>query len=413
MNAIGFFQTGAQISSFWRRIALWGLGALIGGGWLAVAQPAEDCLLVVGVHWPGHNLAQTQIRVFRDPQQKELVAAVPAPDASGKIAVWLPAGTYYLTAIVDADNNSKLSAGDGLGFYGVQEPATQQPQPLELREPLKAVLVPIVLIMTPEGKLAPTGVRLPETAAQTETPPKPCLIAGMIKGSTGKLCVVYLVPPRGRFSYVALPDAEGHFSLSAPPGEYYLFAVEDANETEGIDEGDLWAIYGYQAEQGRLFPKTLVAHDLLELTLSLDWRMSETGLLKSLEEDTRVGPQIEAQTLPTVLICHLDKLPSSCQGYLHISLTADFSQIVGKTAAPNGDCVVALAAGIYYVSAWAFSAAQRAEPAPGDFVGFYGVSDIRKAHGPQPLALQPGEIRKISISLIARLDEQLRPQPIE
>lgn len=412
MNATGFFQTGAKKLSIWRRIALWSFWGIIWGGWHAGAQQAEDCLLVVGVHWPGQNLAKTQIRVFRDPQQKELVAAVPAPDASGKIAVWLPAGTYYLTAIVDADNNGKLSAGDGLGFYGVQEPATQQPQPLELREPLKAIFVPIVLTMTPEGKLAPTGVRLPETAAQTETPTKPCHIAGTIKGGAGKLCVVYLVPSRGRFSYATLPDVEGRFSLIVPAGEYYLFAVEDVNETEGIDAGDLWAIYGYQAEQGRLFPKTLLTQDLLQLELALDWRMSETGLLKSLE-DTRTGPQIEAQTLPAVLICHIDKLPASCQGYLHISPTADFSEIILKVAAQNGICAVALAAGIYYLSVWGFFAGQGAEPAAGDLVGFYGVSDIRKAHGPQPLALRPGEIRQISIPLIARLDEQLKPQPAE
>ena len=50
--------------------------------------------------------------------------------------------------------------------------------------------------------------------------------------------------------------------------------------------------------------------------------------------------------------------------------------------------------------------------AAGDRIGFYGVADLRLAHGPQPVALRPGELRHVSLALVAQLDEQLRPVPL-
>lgn len=385
---------------------------------LAQGQPAApaQCVVVVGLYWPDHDLGRAQVRVFRDKTRRDLVEAFPSTGAEGRVVVALAPGTYYLTAIVDLNNDGQLNAGDGLGFYGVEDPNTQQPEPLEVKEgaPPAVVRMAISLTMLAEGKLAPTSVKLPPL----EAPPvvKNCRVAGVVTGGSGRLRVCYMVAADGSFSRAALPGADGSFSVVVPAGKYYVFAAEDANETEGLDPGDLFAVHGYRPEQGAEFPTTEIADDVADLALALQWRVSGTGLLRSLD-DTATGPQVALETLPAVLIGSVANVPAGSGVVVNACADARFAGLVDTAATAGGHFALALGAGAYYLSAVSVRGAEAAAPSPGsrsegDRIGFYGVSNLRLAHGPQPVALRPGEIRTVSIALTAQLDKDLRPVPL-
>lgn len=381
---------------------------------VALAAPAlaqDDCVVVAALHWPGHDLSHAQVRVFRDKERRDLVAAFPSGDPSGKVLMTLAPGTYYLSAVVDTNNDGKLNGGDGLGFYGVEDPNTQQPQPLEVKAAVGAVWLPISLVMGEDGKLSPTGVRRPEAQA----PPERHRLSGAVTGGHGATTVIYLVPAGGDGQCFATAAGEGGaFELSFTSGEYYLFAIEDSNGTEGADPGDGCAVYGYTPEQGRAFPTTQLKSDLTDMQMPLQWRISDTALLKHVETEAE-GPQMALQTLPAVVLGQVTGNGPEGSG---VATAADNARFIGGTAtaaASGGRFVLAMPAGVYYVSVVVRPEAKDAgwKPAlPGDLIGFYGVTDLRKAHGPQPLALKPGEMVPAQVHLVGRLDAQLHPQPL-
>lgn len=377
--------------------------------WPAWAQdrpnPAAQCVVVVGLHWPDHDLSHAQVRLFRDKERRDSVGAFPTTDADGKVVMAVAPGTYYLTAVVDINNDGQLNAGDGLGFYGVEDPATQQPQPLEIKEQASAFWLPISLTMLPDGKLGPTGVKPP--LPQAEAPLR--RLTGTVTGGSGAPVVVYLVPAGGRGqSVAAVVGADGAFELRFTAGEYYVFALEDTNRTEGADPGDLCAVHGYTPEQKQAFPTVQLAQDVADLPLRLQWRITETGLLRQLEDQTD-GPQMALETLPAVII---GDVTGAVAGIARAGSDAGFAGAGTSAPIANERFIMALPAGVYYVSAMT-SAQPGGKPAPGDRLGFYGVSDLRKAHGPQPVALKPGEVATVALRLVAKLDEQLRPVPTE
>jgi hypothetical protein len=371
----------------------------------------DACVVMVTVVWPDHDLSTAQVRVFRDERRQDLVEAFPAMDDSGRIVVAVPPGTYYVTALVDLNKNDKLDAGDGLGFHGVVDPSADRPQPLEVKDKLSSLRLVIALQMQADGKLAPTGVTLPPPEAAT--PITWCQVSGTVSGGTGKRQVVLLVPksPR-RPCHVSLPDAAGSFGLTVAAGEYYVFALEDTTENEGAGPGDLFAVHGYMAEMAREFPVVKIEQDLAEVKLDLQWRVSETGLLKSLDGTTE-GPQVALETLPAVLLGTVANMPPGPVVVVSASADARFRGQAGSASTTDGRFVMALAQGVYYLNATSVQDPEGRTRRPGDLLGFHGVSDLRKAHGPQPVALRSGEIRAVEMALIAKLDEQLRPTPIE
>ncbi|MEI6501371.1 MAG: hypothetical protein WCP21_10150, partial [Armatimonadota bacterium] len=264
----------------------------------AIAQDADQCMGLISLCWPGHDLSNAQVRVFRDAQRQQLVGAFPATGPEGTVIIAVPAGTYYLTAVADLDQDDKVTAGDGLGFSGVVNPTTDLPAPVAVKDKAFTLWLPISLQMGADGKLSATGVTRP----QPPTAAKWVALSGTVsgRGSAG-LVVVYAVPKSGKGPCrAALPASDGAFALQVPVGDYYLFAVQDANETEKVDAGDLMAVHAYQPGQGRAFPTTSCQADAADLKLALQWRLSPEGLLKAVEGDAE-GPQTAPDTIPAVV----------------------------------------------------------------------------------------------------------------
>lgn len=378
---------------------------------LAPALAQDQCVVLVGLHWPDHDLSHAQVRVHRDKERRDLVGAFPATDASGKVLLTAAPGTYYLSAVVDMNNDGQLNAGDGLGFYGVEDPNTQQPQPLEIKEKASGLWLTISLMMDKDGKLTPTGVRQP--APQTE--PARHQLSGAVTGGTEATTIIYLVPASGHGQCFATTAGEnGAFELGFTDGTYFVFAIKDTNATEGADPGDLCALHGYTAEQGKAFPTTQLTADVANAQLQLQWRISNTGLLKHVETQAD-GPQMALQTLPAAILGQVMEPDSAASGMATASGSARFAGDTVTARITGARFVLSVPAGLYYLSVMARSgpASNDLKPAlPGDLIGFYGVTDIKKAHGPQPVALMPGEMLPVRIHLIGKLDEQLHPTPL-
>jgi len=369
------------------------------------AQEADQCMGIITLHWPGHDLSHAQVRVFRDAQRQDLAGAFPATSPAGTVVISVPPGTYYLTAVADLDNDGKVTAGDGLGFSGVVDPATDRPASVEVKDKAFALWLPISLQMGAEGKLAPTGVTKPEAPVAAKMVALSGRVSG--RGATG-VTIVYAVPKSGVGPCrAALPAPDGTFTLQAPEGEYYLFAVQDVNETEKVDAGDRMAAYGYQAAQGRAFPSASFAANATGLELSLQWQLAQDGLLKAVEGGAE-GPQTAPETIPAVVFGNI--IGSAATTTVSAATDSRFACEVDVVSSQNGRHVIALPAGTYFLSFMADSDAD-GKPSPGDLLGFYGVSNLRLGHGPQPLLLTGGEIRPLDLNLCARLDENLKPVP--
>ncbi|MEN6643585.1 MAG: hypothetical protein ABFE08_14195 [Armatimonadia bacterium] len=385
----------------------------------ACAQQPGDSVVVATVYWPNHDLSAVQVRVFRDKERRDLVGAFPAVDKSGRVVMTFPPGTYYLTAIVDSNNDGKLGPDDGLGFYGVLDPNWDQPQPLEVKAQALQIDLPIVLMMTGEGRLAPTGVKLPGPPAPPTAPepPKYITISGTLAGRADKgPAFVYLVPKQGA-CHVAAPDAEGRFALVCPAGEYYFFAMQDTDENERAANGDLMAVYGYDPAQGTAYPSVQLAADMPNVALALQWRIDPTGLLKAVEGEA-TGPQTAPDTFPAVVHGTIQwpagaTVPETLPPVIiRASSDARFTNTVASITTRGGAFALCLPQGLYFLSFYTDTDGD-GKAGAGDYMGFFGVNDLRKSRGPQPLLLGPGELRPIELFVTLRLDDKAQPAPLE
>lgn len=377
---------------------------------LALAQPAPEPVLVVGqVHWPGHDLTNSQVRVFRDKERRDPVGAFPTLDGSGRCLLPLQPGEYYLTAVVDLNGDQKLGPGDGLGFYGVTDPTTSEPQPLKVTADTAAALLLISLEMNPEGKLQATGVTAPEPNLADRLLTMTGRVSGLAEAGAA---YVYLVPQGGGpCSAAAVSPAAPAFTFTVPGGVYYLFAVQDANADERVGPGDLVAVAGYAPEQGATFPTVEFKQSPPEATLVLQWRIGPDGLLRA-REGEGTGPQMALGTLPAVLRVTISNLPApETAGRLTAFRDPQLKDPAGVGEFRGSPGVLCLPTGTYFVTVLA-DLDTNLQASPGDLLGFHGVADLLKSHGPQPVYLRPGELRSAEIALTAKLNAAAKPEPL-
>ncbi len=107
--------------------------------------------------WPGQDLSHATFRVFADAQMTDLVDLFPSGGAGGAGLLALRAGTYYVMVIVDVNANGIADAGDGFGFYGVEDlAASSRPQPLVVGDEVADVAaIHVLMTMGEDGRLAP------------------------------------------------------------------------------------------------------------------------------------------------------------------------------------------------------------------------------------------------------------------
>ena len=377
--------------------------------------------VIATVVWPGADLSRAVVKVFRDAQWRELLDEVPAAEQGGLAVLMLPPGTYYLMAVVDANGNNQLDAGDGLGFYGVTDLADpgQRPQAYEVRAGAGGDAGPtihIVAVRDENGRLRPVGGTPPgSTPADPASAPAPpeggpqpppagTRVGGQVTRPGAPSCPLFVLlmgteeggePVAGR---VAL---DGSFTLHCAPGTYRLYVVGDANADRRLDAGDPVGMYGvpdWSQVTEPLPVLTLAAASGVEgVRLAVNGVVSEGGGVLpwgATGAAAAGGLKLPLGEFPALLAGRVT-IPEGTVAAATVLVFRDvnLTQLIARAACDGeGGYAIALPAGTCYLLA-ALDTGPDGRIGPGDVIGFYGADPADPDAAPPPVTLGPGGLR--------------------
>lgn len=338
---------------------------------VAAAQPeqtadtVEGTLIIAQARWPGQDLSHANFYVFADAQMKDRVDVFPSGGPGGAAFMALRPGSYYIMVVVDVNANGQTDAGDGFGWYGVEDLApSSRPQPLKVGDtPGEAITIPILLTRTEAGGLAP----LPDAPRGRGT------VTGLLTGFSGQAWVVLRADPQARSFPVALVAPDGAFEIIAQGDSYELLAC---------------AKWGEDAD--------------------LCWRRPADEVRIEADQTTELGELAgEGEAVsdaPAVLAGVVTGARPPEGSAIHVQVCADATmrgELAALRASSSGLFVMALQPATYYLRA---IVGADTRPGPGDELGFFGVADLTGEDRPQPVPLAFGQVRAdLLIPIVARI----------
>lgn len=346
---------------------------------------AEGQVVIIRARWPGHDLANTSFRVFTDQRMRELVDVFPAPEGSA-ITVLRP-GEYYVMAVVDANGNNQVDAGDGFGFHGVTDLSPgAQPAAMTVREgELNAAEIAILMVRAEDGRLVPLPV--PEEEQQTFG-----TIAGSVLGAGGEgremLLVALPVGGEGRPVAAAI-DEDGGFAVRVTSGTHRLVALADGDGTGTLSAGDLVATAG--SEEAPITVEADATTTVVPIAVGTDASVPQG--IPPLVAGRIIGAAIPEGGRASVAFCIDESLREEA-----------FSVAAGA----DGRFVAVAEAGTYYIRA-TIDVAADGQLGPGDMMGFFGVEDLLGGATPAAVEVGEGALRTdLDVTITARIDEDGR-----
>ncbi len=207
------------------------------------------------VIWQGHDLSRASVSVFKDPQFKELYTKGMLLGQGGAYTLRIDdPGTYYVVAFVDANGNNQFDAGDGMGIYGVAkwEDREQKPMPVQVQKggQLLGVDIQILAIVDDKGRMVSISVFESASVSGVSgkliwpNPPSEPLQKGSERKFSNTILFVYSDPSwNNRIAQTEVAET-GEYKIDLPAGRYYLLAVVDENDTNLLDAGDKFGIWG-------------------------------------------------------------------------------------------------------------------------------------------------------------------------
>ena len=311
---------------------------------------------------------------------------------AGTWALNLPPGKYYLMAIVDNNNTSKLDSGDDFGFYGVEDMRKRGnfPQPVLVSPNQFTENVEITITATYQKRKKSqrqatstlTGIVSPvpgDRTARIEVYSDPALVAPVASAET---------------------KAGGAFRLALPPDEYYVIANLDADKNGRYSKGD--GLGGYGTIDITTQPPTALAlaeNESREIELVISARYDANGLLHATRPS--IESHIEQGSIAGRIIWDGQAIQ---QGILTLSYTPDFSAPIAMpiSVSGNGSYQVNALPGSYYVMA-IMDANNDQTTGMSDGVGIYGTRHPVRGE-PTPINVFPGETTAhIDIEILATL----------
>ncbi|RKU11472.1 hypothetical protein C6502_08875 [Candidatus Poribacteria bacterium] len=224
------------------------------------------------VIWDGQDLSQTTVQVYKDEGLKHLYTGVTQLN-SGEFEVRVEAGSYYLVAFVDLNRSGKFDIGDGMGIFGITNwnDSNQQKQVVKVAD--RQVIRGLDIIITARMQKVDGQDQIVSLSDYQEDPFDQFksaleLISSGIKGQVtyeGQESFANALV----FAYTDLSwkyragetqvAADGSFTLSLPPGKYYLMAIIDSDNTHLFDAGDALGIYGVtDLRESQAFPQPVL-----------------------------------------------------------------------------------------------------------------------------------------------------------
>jgi len=356
----------------------------------APAQPpaddgdAQGQVVIMRAIWPGADLTNTSFRVFDDKQMRQLVDIFPAPDGTA-MAVLRP-GEYYVMAVVDANGNNQVDAGDGFGFNGVSDlSGASQPSPATVEaNALNQVTIPILMTRHEDGRLVPLPSALQATTGT---------LTGKVEGisGAGKPTLLVALPVGMQTRPVVTPvGADGAFTLQVPAGGHMLVAIADSDDSGTVTPADLIATAGtsdapisVEADGSKALAETL--------TPTRDCAAPEG--LPALVAGRITGAEIPEGGRASVAFCSDQSMRNEA-----FSVATDSEGRYAAVADP----------GIYYARVTIDAAADGALGV-GDMLGFYGVDNLLA--GGVPVGVKVTEdalLTNVDIAVTARINEDGR-----
>ena len=322
-------------------------------------------------------------------------AGIGTVSASGAWTLNLPPGKYYLMAIIDNNGTNRLDAGDGFGFYGVENMRKRGefPEPVLVSSnkftenigiTITATYQPSKRMDEANSSLLTGKVSLPgSTTAHVEVYGEAALISPIASGETA---------------------TDGTFNIALPAGEYYVIVNLDADKDGKYSEGDGLGGYGtLDITTTPPAPITLGAGEKLNIELLLSARYDANGHLHA------TPPGIEA---------HIDQGRITGQivwdghqiqrGILTLSYTPEFTEPIAMPISvdKDGRYDINVLPGIYYVMA-IMDANKDGKTGITDGVGIYGTRyPVRGT--PSAISVFAGETTShINIDILASyIDEE-------
>ena len=224
------------------------------------------------VIWDGQDLSQTTVQVYKDEGLKHLYTGVTQLN-SGEFEVRVETGSYYLVAFVDLNRSGKFDIGDGMGIFGITnwDDSNQQKQIVTVTD--RQVITGLDITITARMQKVDGQDQIVSLSDYREDPFDQFksaleLISSGIKGQVtyeGQESFANALV----FAYTDLSwkyragetqvAADGSFTLSLPPGKYYLMAIIDSDNTHLFDTGDALGIYGVtDLRESQAFPQPVL-----------------------------------------------------------------------------------------------------------------------------------------------------------
>jgi len=389
-------------------------------GSLAPLVAAPTVWIVGQVVWPGHDLSQAKVQLFRDPACKDLAAAAQAITPQGSFAVAVPAGTYYARALADLNGSGKLDQGEGLGYFGVTDMADtqQRPQPIAVSEAQFLVTANILIcaVLGEGGVLKAVPVSTGQLQQRVHG-----RVNGVVKWPGYGLERVWVLCAAEvgcqKVLGVSRVRPDGVFSLLAEVGKAVVIAIADANANSRVDAGDQIGIAGItdfaNAQASPQQFEVMVGQALNDIEVSIVGQLADGGAIGPAQGADGAGRvRLDPAQMPALLVGAV-VWPGEqvTAGEVNAFTDPELKQHVAQAPLESaGEFGLALPAGEYYL----LGAADRdgdGTASEGDGIGLYGVADLFSPQPKQPLALKAGELREgLQIIVTARVGG---PQGIE
>ena len=369
------------------------------------------------VIWDGQDLSQTTVQVYKDKGLQNLYTGVTQLN-SGEFEVRVEPGHYYLVAFVDLNRSGKFDIGDGMGIFGITnwDDSNQQKQIVKVAD--RQVVRALDIIITARMQKVDGQGQIVSLSDYQEDPFEQFkseleMISSGIKGQVTyegqaslKNALVFAYTDlswkyRAAETQVA---ADGSFTLSLPPGKYYLMAIINRNNTNLFDSGDAFGIYGItDLRESQAFPQPVLVSPnqfVSDLQIAITGQQMMSGQVVPMDRsEVEVNP---ADTATAQLTGKVRWTGQSFKGgVIQASREAAlFKEGYQTRVSEDGKFNLQLPPGDYYLIA-NVDVDGDGGYGLGDGLGGYGTADITTAP-PSALTVVEGTNREIIISVSAR-----------
>ena len=378
-------------------------------------KPNSDKSYIAGkIIWRDHNLKGATVQVFKDPKMKEVYTQGVIMDPNGDYALEIEdPGIYYILAFVDDNKNGKFDSGDGMGIYGVSDWAdsNQNPTPVKIEagKQLVDIDIEITSIADDKGQIKPLYF--------ADHP-------NMKTGITGRIILpdhkfknttvfVYTDPTWSNRVAQAKVSEDGEYAISLPAGKYYLLAVIDENQSDLLDAGDKFGIWGMT--KFGMYPKPIIIQEGTVRTnrnILIIGKINEKGKPVPFQNpinDDNVKQSNNFIVSGKVSWSGHDVKDALVQVYSDPSLT---SAIATTKADDKGNFKLNLPEGEYYITA-GIDTDKDGKWTKGDGIGAYGSDDATNLMPKKFVVTKDKENEEINIVITSEFDSNGQLIPTE